>query len=157
MIRYLLLKIAQWVVFLGCSAAVLLAPHFYLTHPGSLTQFDAIGIRRILLLGGAFFGVVVLGKAILRDFARAPDSLPRQQDEPFVAAYWAANTIHPLLATYRRYPVLTVVLLLFLVSLPPLFALISGEREAWLDALIGEILIGLAIAVAWYRLRRPTS
>ncbi len=151
----ILLRFTRWALFLGCSAAVLLAPHYYFTHPESLTQFDAAGIRRLALLAAALYGCFIQGRAIIRDNARTPVSQTHRRDEPLVAADNPKSVAHPFVASYRSRPVLTGFLLLYWFSLPVLFALISTDKGVfWRNALIGELIAGVLLLVVSYRLRR---
>jgi hypothetical protein len=73
-----------------------------------------------------------------------------------LATYWARNTVHPFVSSYRNHPILTVVVVSYWAFLPVVFALVSERQTAfWHDAFFGEIVVGLALLIAWYRLRKP--
>lgn len=162
-------KLIRWVTLGAALCCLVFISIYYVENPNSIFQINAKNLRGILL---AIAMIILICRAAASLFGTDPIRNNNTKNTPADSAWTgkhrpiesAGRGEDPIKAALRNNPVLTLILILFGISLPIVFQLSAprlGRRqfttEDWTSIAIGEALIAIVFVVAWYRVKRRTQ
>jgi O-antigen/teichoic acid export membrane protein len=157
-------KFIKWATLGGALCGLVFIFMFYAANPKSIFDFNHKNLIGLLLTIGMFILIYQTASSLL-GFHSSGSNIKNASIKPASArgghrTEFASKETDPVVAALRKNPVLTVILILFGISLPVLFQLSAprpGGRQFssadWPPIVAGEVIVAIIVFVAWYRVR----
>lgn len=151
-------KCVRLIVLLVAIYGALILGAFYVAHPREAVDFHPVNIGRLLVFLSCIYAMILMGWALgaeLRKKGQRTRRDERRGDDSNDRATLGRPS-HPFLVAFRRHPVLSALLILFLLLLPSTLVLLSGSPgvPTWRALVIAESLAIVVLVGAWVHVRR---
>ena len=146
------------IVLLAAIYGAVILGAFYVAHPKEVLNFHADNIGRLLVFLCCIYAMVLMGWTLGARRRKAGQSARRTGFRGDGDNNRATVSLpsHPFLVAFRRHPVPSALVVLFLLLFPPALVLLTGIPgvPTWRALVIAEGLAIIVLVAAWVRLRR---